>query len=563
MPTKKRSTRRPAGSGDEHLPRAASAQPDTESVSVSLEQVLNNLGPSVARPIVAPRGLDVIVGEAFIHDPRETPRLEPGAIVLAVGTAPDSADARRVIAAAVDADAAAVAFKLHDRSCEWTADAVKGGLALIEVTDQMSWSQLNALLTLSIPGLGQSANVPGLASVPLGDLFALANAIAGVIGGAVTIEDPHARVLAYSNIAGQRIDEARQQSILGRQVPDTLGVRDLYKRLSSAETVIRADEIEGFEILPRLAAPIRVGGQNLGSIWAIESSAPFDEEAERVLAEAGRVAALHMIHARASRDIDRRMRGELLRSFLEGEGDLDSAAARLGIEPHAPTVVLALKLATGDVVEEELYRERLVDLVAMYSDAFRLKIAWVAIGTTAYGLMPVGQPSDRERIMKIARRIHDHARSTLDVPIRTAVSSTVPTMQEVSSARRETERILRVMSRNPSHQDVASIEDVQSHVTLLVLRDMVAKNPDLVRGPIAAIAAHDDAKGTLYLETLREYLAAFGDVPVAAARLDVHPNTFRYRLRRLVEMFGVDLEDADTRLLVDLQLRLIDPGDQP
>jgi DNA-binding PucR family transcriptional regulator len=90
---------------------------------------------------------------------------------------------------------------------------------------------------------------------------------------------------------------------------------------------------------------------------------------------------------------------------------------------------------------------------------------------------------------------------------------------------------------------------------------MVAKNPDLVRGPIEAIAAHDAAKGTLYLETLKEYLAAFGDVPAAAARLDVHPNTFRYRLRRLIEMFGVDLEDPDTRLLLDLQLRLIEPSD--
>jgi DNA-binding PucR family transcriptional regulator len=63
----------------------------------------------------------------------------------------------------------------------------------------------------------------------------------------------------------------------------------------------------------------------------------------------------------------------------------------------------------------------------------------------------------------------------------------------------------------------------------------------------------------VYLETLREYLAAFGDVPLAAERLQVHPNTFRYRLRRLVEMFDVDLEDPDTRLLLHLQLRLMKP----
>ena len=552
MPAEKTSKRTDGAAGH----TSAAAAP------VSLRQVLDNLGPSVARILVAPKGLDVAVGEAFIYDPLETPQLEAGAIVLAVGTSPDSAEARQVIVRAAEAGVAAVAFKLHDRPCEWIADAERGGVAVIEVADQMSWSQLNALLTLSIPSLRQAASVPGMASVPLGDLFSLANAIAGVIGGAVTIEDPQARVLAYSNIPGQVIDEARQQSILGRQVPDTLGVRDLYRKLWSSENVIKADEIEGFEILPRIAAPISVGGQTLGSIWAIVSDSPLGDEAETVLAEASRVAALHMIHARASRDIDRRMRGDLLRSFLEGEGDLDSAAARLGIEPHSPTVVLALKIATGDPVEEELYRERLVDLVAMYSDAFRLHIAWVAIGTTAYGLMPVTEPVDRDRIMKIARRIHDHALSTLDVPVKTAVSSTVPNMRAVASARRETERVLRVLSRGGAARDLASIEDVQSHVTLLVLRDMVSKNPDLVRGPIEAIAAFDEDKGTVYLETLRAYLAAFGDVPLAASRLEVHPNTFRYRLRRLIEMFGIDLEDPDTRLLLDLQLRLVEPTDQ-
>jgi sugar diacid utilization regulator len=531
-------------------------------VAVSLGQVLDNLGPTVARILVAPRGLDVSVGEAYIHDPLESPQLQPGAVVLAVGTAPDSADARRVIAHSAEAGAAAVAFKLHDRMCEWVADAERGGVALIEIADQMSWSQLNALLTLSIPSLRQAAAVPGMASVPLGDLFALANAIAGVIGGAVTIEDPHARVLAYSNIPGQAIDDARQQSILGRQVPDTLGVRDLYRQLWSSDTVIRADEIEGFEILPRIAAPIRVGSQTLGSIWAIVGDSPVGEEAEGVLMEASRVAALHMIHARASRDIDRRMRGDLLRSFLEGEGDLDSAAARLGIEPHSAMVVLALKIATGDPVEEELYRERLVDLVAMYSDAFRLHVAWVAIGTTAYGLMPVAEPAERDRIMKIARRLHEHAASTLGVPVRTAVSSTVANMRAVATARQETERILRVLSQGSVKREVAAIEEVQSHVTLLVLRDMASKNPDLVRGPILSIASHDEEKGTFYLDTLRAYLAAFGDVPTAAGRLRVHPNTFRYRLRRVVEMFGIDLEDPDTRLLLDLQLRLVGANDQ-
>jgi DNA-binding PucR family transcriptional regulator len=220
---------------------------------------------------------------------------------------------------------------------------------------------------------------------------------------------------------------------------------------------------------------------------------------------------------------------------------------------------VALELVSDDPVEEELYRERLIDLVGMYSEAFRLRISWVAIGKTAYGLMPVDDDGDRARVMNIVRRLHEHARSTLEVSVIAAVSSTVTHIRDVSEARREAERILRVLSQGEATRDVASIEEVRTDVTLLILQDTVEKNPDLMRGPVAEIATHDRDKGSVYFDTLRAYLEAFGDIPIAAERLSVHPNTFRYRLRRLIEIFDVDIDDPDTRLLLHLQLRLMTP----
>ena len=38
----------------------------------------------------------------------------------------------------------------------------------------------------------------------------------------------------------------------------------------------------------------------------------------------------------------------------------------------------------------------------------------------------------------------------------------------------------------------------------------------------------------------------------------MHPNTFRYRLRRLAELFDLDLDDADERIVLELQLRLLE-----
>ena len=38
----------------------------------------------------------------------------------------------------------------------------------------------------------------------------------------------------------------------------------------------------------------------------------------------------------------------------------------------------------------------------------------------------------------------------------------------------------------------------------------------------------------------------------------VHPSTFRYRLRRVVEVGGLDLDDPETRFTAQLQLRVFD-----
>ena len=51
-------------------------------------------------------------------------------------------------------------------------------------------------------------------------LFALADEIAGALGGPVSIDDPNWRLLAYSSTEYQAIDPLRADFILARKPPD-------------------------------------------------------------------------------------------------------------------------------------------------------------------------------------------------------------------------------------------------------------------------------------------------------------------------------------------------------
>ena len=56
-------------------------------------------------------------------------------------------------------------------------------------------------------------------------------------------------------------------------------------------------------------------------------------------------------------------------------------------------------------------------------------------------------------------------------------------------------------------------------------------------------------------ESVRAWLGNDRNVPEAAKDLGVHPNTLRYRLRRVEEVTGLSLTDADALLLTALLLR--------
>ncbi len=56
-------------------------------------------------------------------------------------------------------------------------------------------------------------------------------------------------------------------------------------------------------------------------------------------------------------------------------------------------------------------------------------------------------------------------------------------------------------------------------------------------------------------ETVFAYVRRNGNAVAMAAELDVHPQTARYRIARLRELFGDALDDPDARFELELALR--------
>ena len=126
-------------------------------------------------------------------------------------------------------------------------------------------------------------------------------------------------------------------------------------------------------------------------------------------------------------------------------------------------------------------------------------------------------------------------------------------------ARACVDRALRVLSQGRGERRVARLEDIQVEALMLELRDLAAARRDRPTGSLARLIDYDRRHDAKLVDTLAAWLEAFGDVSAAAKALVVHPNTFRYRLRRLSEVGQIDLADPEQRFVAMLQLRVLAP----
>ncbi len=538
---------------------AAGADPPQST----LGQLVESLGLRVIEVLVAPRGLNIPVGETVVHGPGEPVPERRGGVLLATGHRLGARDAAAELREVADAGYCAMVIKTFGGdAAPLIAEANLHGVALLSTPDDMSWRHLDSLLAAATP-VGQGTD--RYASVGSGDLFALSNAIAGALGGAVTIEDPHGHVLAYSNLPHQGIDEIRRSAILGRQTPDRPTNREEYQAVFGHDGAVAFPSATP-EHAGRIAVGLWAGRRPLGIIWVISDRPPLVSNATDLLADAAGVAELQLLRMRGNHDPDRGRRTETLRGVLDGRVDAASARSDLGLDSVGSGRILAIGPASS-APGAPTVPARIVDVVTLLCDGWDPRSLCVAIDETVYALIPAGRDADRVR--RLGAEIAAAARRSADLEVLVAVGPTIDSADAVPLARAMADRVLLVLrgrdrgaplppiaGARDAAGSVACVEDVQHTVALLTTADRLRPGEELLLPSVRALLDGDESGGTPYARTLLSFVGSMGDYARTAAELNVHENTVRYRVRRAQDLYGVSFDDPDTLLVTWLQLRL-------
>ncbi len=332
------------------------------------------------------------------------------------------------------------------------------------------------------------------------------------------------------------------------QLPDSLRDRHHLLRHTSpsATQQIRDDG------LCRLIAPIVNRDVGRGYLSFIATS--FDETDELIIDHGAVVCALEMARAKAISEIEKKLRGDFLDSLMigtVGEAEAMAEGDRFGHDMSLPHMAL---VATwyGEKHPSNRRLETLVNGLLAGSPnnvLCRLRENEVRLFYAVDSSTPV----------QTARQLADDVRAEVrreypDARVSIGIGSVAVRVNDWRASYREAAQAAdigrRLKSDTPLYIGDLGIYTFLAHPDyrddLRALRDSTIGN----------LINYEERQRADLLQTLEAFFQCHGNHTQTAELLSVHRNTLFYRMNRIAEITGLDLNQPDVRLAVHLALKI-------
>ena len=436
----------------------------------------------------------------------------------------------------------------------------ESGVAVVGVHARARWDRILGIVQADLHRGRESSAQDGGPEAPVDvDLVGLVALVARGTGGLVSIEDAtSARVLAYSPSNGEA-DDLRVQTILGREGPPTYlallrkwGVFDAIRRGGEVVDVPADDD---HAMRRRLVIGVHSSaGRHLGSIWVQEGAAALAADSVDVLTGAASVASRILTRAIQAPSAEAQL---LQRLFGEHGGvDASSAGAYLGWAADERAAVIGVAPAGGPAARSAAIGA-VGGTLRLHASAYAASALTTVIDGRAYIVLPATDVAPVTRWVGTLVTRFDGDPVLDGARLHATVVFPVDGLAAVARARSEVDRVF-AATGSAQVDRVTTLAKARTAVLMGEIVDSVAGRDDLVDPRMTAMVEYDTERAAHLEESVRAYLDAHGNVRDAANRIDVHPNTLRYRIDRARQVSGLNLDDPAERLLTSLQLAMLD-----
>jgi GAF domain-containing protein len=287
--------------------------------------------------------------------------------------------------------------------------------------------------------------------------------------------------------------------------------------------------------------PIHLRSGYVGSLVAA-ASAPWDEEAIRLLTIGATSVALLVASERSVAEAELRTRGEFVNALLSPDAEEASIRRRArstGIDIDAVSVVAVLDAGAAEPREAAQLAARLAAELGGWSADHADHVVVLLPGVTA--------AETKQRIARLGD--DDGLPCAVGVAPCTGGSRQVRASHEIA---RQTATVLHALGR-PGECVEASELGVYRSLFSQAGRDEIATFVELTIGPLLS---HDAERQRDLVRTLSVYLEQSQHHARTCGILHIHANTLYQRLDRVTQLLGPQWKDPGRGLDVQLALRL-------
>ncbi|MGV9451457.1 PucR family transcriptional regulator [Streptomyces sp. NPDC003635] len=378
------------------------------------------------------------------------------------------------------------------------------------------------------------------------DYQELVDEISELLGAPATLENRDFELIAFGaydsedELDASALDPVRTRSILTRR--STAAVRTWFEGfgITRASAPVRIPPTpEAGVYRGRICLPVRHRGVVLGYVWLLDDDpGPTDRQLAAAMEVTARIGALLADEAQHGADLTRELRA-VLTAERDWQRDMAVAELRAALGSRADSVHTVVCVAPWPSADPD-------DAPSVRTVPGATALCTVPWGATAHSLallMRLRSPEVLTPATTAAGRLLERAGGQGGAGIAAARAG----LAELGAAWREASAAARAVLAEPRLGPIAPWARIGPYRLLTALPPEAARDPAVT--PLLAPAHRELAR------TAEVYLDRAGQAARTAAELGIHRQTLYYRLSRVEQLTGLDLDDGEDRLLLHMALK--------
>ncbi|AZR72674.1 hypothetical protein BBF96_04280 [Anoxybacter fermentans] len=326
------------------------------------------------------------------------------------------------------------------------------------------------------------------------------------------------------------------------------------------ETLIQVNNRE----IRQMSIPILVGQDNYGYIFVWEIVRKLEAIDLISIERAVTVAAMEILNQQSIFEVERRYQNDLLYDLLNGRFESEdvmlSRAKAMHWDLKGPFCVIIFELikdsnANSNSRKKHMIWNRIVQGVKQICENKKEEVIFGEWGTRLILLHSI--PDKQDDLDNYLGKTIDEVKQLIEQyqqKYYIGVSSLSKGLFSLKQSYREAKESIRVAKITNCYGKVLYYEKLGVYRLLHKIDAKVLEN--FLHDILGPLIRYDQENNTELVKTLDCYFKNNANLKRLADELYVHYNTILYRMERIQTILGVDLSDRDTRLNLEIALKI-------